>query len=217
MLALCCMRAKQSREIATAGGVDGARHLPSSVLPLIWSYLLDPGDDNNIDPKAENMCIDFKSIASFFLVSKSTRSAFDSCNGNRMIVQALRREARIQEKFIRDTLRNVKERFHSKEWSQNHPTQEERQLVNSLLNEMHEIVKVERFRCVVMDLLVRHFTRASQDRFANCADSLFCSIMVLDMSIRDLRMKWIGQDLEESRQLGQLMDELVLNHINDTT
>jgi hypothetical protein len=60
--------------------------MPDSVYSLIWSFLLDSGSETGSS-------LDFKSVMSFMLVSKTSKGAFDNCRGWWLCAQALKREA----------------------------------------------------------------------------------------------------------------------------
>ena len=68
------------------------------VLPLIWSFLLEP--NSTVDPESENDLIDFKSIVSFVLVGKSVQEAFEACNGWLLCAQALGQEAEVKKELL---------------------------------------------------------------------------------------------------------------------
>ena len=70
--------------------------LPPSVISLVWSFLLEP----SYDPTSTKASVDFDSIASFMLVSRGTKEAFDACNGWSMCLQAVKREIDAKEEFI---------------------------------------------------------------------------------------------------------------------
>jgi hypothetical protein len=69
--------------------VDGMG-MPDSVYPLIWSFLFDSDSETgfSLDPS-----LDFKSVMSFMLVSKTSKGAFDDCRGWWLCAKALKREA----------------------------------------------------------------------------------------------------------------------------
>ncbi len=68
-----------------------------AVFPLVWSFLLEP---SRIDPSSTTGSIDFKSIRSFMLVSKSAKEAFDASNGWALCLRAIKQEITVKEEFI---------------------------------------------------------------------------------------------------------------------
>jgi hypothetical protein len=63
--------------------------MPDSVYSLIWSFILDSGSE-------KGSSLDFKSIMSFMLVSKTSKGAFDDCRGWWLCAKALKREAELK-------------------------------------------------------------------------------------------------------------------------
>jgi hypothetical protein len=63
--------------------IDG---ISMAVYPIVWSFLLHSGGTS------EERCIDYKNIASFMLVSRASKEAFDRCRGWWHCAQALKRE-----------------------------------------------------------------------------------------------------------------------------
>lgn len=74
--------------------------MPLSVFPLIWNFLLEPGNTNPKSTNPGNACIDFKSIASFMLVSKAAKEAFNSCNGWAHCVRAVGKEIFARKEYL---------------------------------------------------------------------------------------------------------------------
>lgn len=73
--------------------------MPPSVFPIIWSFLLN-SKRSYFDPEETTGCVDYKSIASFMLVSRGTKAAFDECNGWQLCLEALDRDFYVQQEFL---------------------------------------------------------------------------------------------------------------------
>lgn len=139
---------------------DASEHLSAeiigAVLPILWSFLLEPGSIK--DPAShEETCVDFKSITSLLFVDKRTKDSFDACNGRVMCVRAWNEELFVKGRYLQENIASIYETFCQREWSHT-GTIEEKQLLDSLLNKVRDLKAVwDRLAFILLEQLHGHF------------------------------------------------------------
>lgn len=118
--------------------------MPQSVFPLLWSFLLESPSSDNIDPESFTACLDFKSIASFMLVSRGTKQAFDECNGWALCLQALKMDIHAKEELVQSYERQAEQLV-----TYGRLSNEELEQIESLLQDQDRMRAVAQ-RCVLL-------------------------------------------------------------------
>jgi len=127
---------RESKRPRQASLEGDASEMPQSVFPLMWNFLLEPSD--TIDPDSKESCVDFKSIASFMLVSRGTKQAFDDCNGWSLCLQAVKRDISAKEECI-ENFKNQAQPLISLVGTDNVLTTQELQMCRSLLDDRDDM------------------------------------------------------------------------------